>query len=162
MLKVGLSPKSPPGIALRGVFPLCFPPASSRPRRSIPQLRTGGLRMHLLGRNLVPFGRTALSLEKNHPEICLTQLKSSFSGSGEARAPGRQLPELACTFLSSAPAASPVVLPPTKSLLFVSLAGGIASGSAKLLLSRGPGCGVWCVWVFSRNDSEGSFLGGQL
>lgn len=89
-----------------------------------------------------------------------------FPGSREARAPGCWLPALTRTSPRSAPAASPVVLPPAKPLLFVSLAGGIASHSAKLLLSGGPGSGFafffLICFVFFRSDVELSVLEGQF
>lgn len=150
MFRIGLSPKSLSGIAPCGVLPLLSLLPAQRPLRSIPQGPPAPhkeMRMHLLGHKLVPFGQHFL-LGENRPSICLTQPKCSFSGSREARAPGRQLPELACIFLSSVPAASPVVLPPAKSLLFMYLAGGITSGSAKLLLSGGSGCRVWFMVYF--------------
>lgn len=152
------APGAGPGFFSMGLR-LFFPPISSRTPQMHPQgppAPHGGLRMHLLGHNLVPFGWS----EKNHLNICLTWLKCRFSSSGGAHASSHHFPELVCTSLSSAPAANPIVLPPTKSLLFVSLAGGIWLSQTPP--EQGPRLQhlLCCVrlffwfFFFSRKDSE--------
>lgn len=119
--ELGKPSHAPSPRSLHGALPPLFSPTSSRSPQKHPQGPPAphrGLRMCLLGCNL-------WWVRENHLNICLARLKCSFSSSGEAHAPSHHLPELVCTFLSSAPAANPIVLPPTKSLLFVSLAGGI-------------------------------------